>query len=241
MTKTTKKHTTKPRKVKRVMPAVPPGPGEITIRKQDNGVEIAVNIKAEPAGEFFALHAPDKGKGVKLTHIGTGLSVGHYRTRAIAVFVALELRKLGGADVWKFTDPHHLANKQPALLAKMRDIVNPVRAEEDMRKAQDPGGARIAAKATTNKWRTKPVTPDVHGDHGQPKYSAPWRSGVDWVAAGRKAYETRLRNLAAQQAQQAPQAPAPKAPQQPRPKAPKAPAPLKIRGSIPRRDPVVTH
>jgi len=34
-----------------------------------------------------------------------------------------------------------------------------------------------------------------------PKYSAPWRSGIDWVAAGRKAYETRLRNLAARQAE----------------------------------------
>lgn len=31
----------------------------------------------------------------------------------------------------------------------------------------------------------------------RPKYSAPWRNGIDWAAAGRKAYETRMRNLAA--------------------------------------------
>jgi hypothetical protein len=30
-----------------------------------------------------------------------------------------------------------------------------------------------------------------------PTYSAPWRKSIDWVAAGKKAYETRMRNLAA--------------------------------------------
>ena len=33
-----------------------------------------------------------------------------------------------------------------------------------------------------------------------PKYSAPWRAGIDWAAAGRKAYETKMRNQAARAA-----------------------------------------
>ena len=46
-----------------------------------------------------------------------------------------------------------------------------------------------------------PVPPPVAVPAAAPKYSAPWRTGIDWVAAGRKAYETRLRNLAARQAE----------------------------------------
>jgi hypothetical protein len=66
-----------------------------------------------------------------------------------------------------------------------------------------------------------------------------WRKQIDWVAAGKKAYETRMRNLAAKASGQAPPAPAPKstnvlAHTPGRKKAGPTPAPL-AEGDISRR------
>jgi len=240
MTKTTKK-TTKKTTARKTTPVVKPfpapGPGEITARVGDT----RLNIKADLVADFFALHPPippATGKVTVLTHIPTGMSVGRYRTRGLAHWLACELRKLGGAELWQFTDPDHLAKSGAnGLLTRIRAMVDPFTAEQTM-KAAAPIKAALAAiekgKGMVLNHRTGKTEP-AHADQAAAmKYSAPWRGGVDWVAAGKKAYETRLRNLAARQAlqaTQAPQAPRPQAlpgPQAPQaqaqaPKAPKAP------------------
>jgi hypothetical protein len=225
MTKTTKQQTkaknavpvappvTKPTKAKKAPKpkALVPGPGEIVVT---NGHGPMV-IKAETVQEFFALHPPVEGpkKGHALTHIPTGRRISTYRARALALWVAAQLRAIGGAELWQFTDPNHmLKTAKKDVLDKLRRLADPVTAEQDMR--QDPGNAAIAAIAAKLRG-VKPTARHSADPVEPPKYSAPWRSGVDWVAAGKKAYETRLRNLAAKQAEAAAK-------------------PVKVRGTIPR-------
>jgi hypothetical protein len=191
----------KPAKAKKP-PTLVPGPGEIVVT---NGHGPTL-IKAETLHDFFAIHPPLDGpkKGHALTHVPSGRRIATYRTRALAVWVAARLRAFGGAELWAFTDPNHLAKHAAKdVLAQLRRLADPMSAEQDMREAQDPGGVRIAAKATAAPKATPPpaTAPPVT------QYSAPWRNGIDWVAAGKKAYETRLRNLAAKQAAQQPPAP----------------------------------
>jgi hypothetical protein len=232
MNKTKKNETTVKNATKKPAPLVA-GPGEIVIRN-GNGPQV---IKAERLHDFFAMHPPLNGKGHALTHVPTGYTIGTYRTRLLATWVAAQLRAFGGAELWAFTDPNHMAtHADKTLLARLRRLADATTAEQDMKDGALTPPAKAKRKTVADLAASKPITPAVHGDHGTPKYSAPWRSGVDWVAAGKKAYETRLRNLAAQQAPPAPQPPAPKAPRAPKapaptappalsPKAPKAPAP----------------
>jgi len=206
MTKTTKKQTKKQTKnhAKRTPPkakamkqpkakALVAGPGEIVVT---NGHGPTL-IKAETVHEFFAIHTPvDPPKvGHALTHVPTGRRISTYRTRALAAWVAGQLRAMGGAELWAFTDPNHMLKSQPKdVLDKLRRLADPVSAKQEWLASAPLGKAAKAPKVTT---------PPPSTDPAAPKYSAPWRSGVDWVAAGKKAYETRQRNLAARQAEAA--------------------------------------
>jgi hypothetical protein len=80
--------------------------------------------------------------------------------------------------------------RQPKLMAKLRASLK-----------------KAPKKATTFRQVRKQVEAALMPKAEPPKYSAPWRAGIDWAAAGRKAYETKMRNLAARQAGMAAQPP----------------------------------
>src|SRR6185436_16360347 len=103
--KNAKKPINTPPRMSKAKPPKPaplvPGPGEIVVTN-GHGPQL---VKAEKLHDFFALHAPvdTKHKGHVLTHVPTGRKVSTYRTRLLAMWVAQQLRAIGGAERWQFT------------------------------------------------------------------------------------------------------------------------------------------
>jgi hypothetical protein len=180
----------------KVIPTDPiPGPGEILIRN-GNDNEPKKAIAAERLADYFAIHpTPGTKNRWSVTHVPTGCRCGGpYRNRTLARFVATELRALGGDELWQFTKPE----KMPKTDARPKIL--------ELSNAQ-------SAEALMQDKARQPVAPAAD-PAPKPAIDQSWRSKIDWVAAGKKAYESRMANLAkAQQAAQAPPpapAPAPK-------------------------------
>lgn len=99
------------------------------------------------------------------------------------------------------------AKQQMAMMKALGAIRAKAEAKRDlppntyMKSADDPAQQKKAKREPGRFVVTVPAPPAA------PTYSAPWRAGIDWVAAGKKAHETRLRNLAARQADTAAQPP----------------------------------
>jgi|SRR5580765_489606 len=182
---------------KATTPKMPPkpvfGPDEIAVAVTDNGQEKWTVVKAQRVGEHFGVHESLKPpKRFVVTHVGTGLAGATFRKRATALWVADKMGTVG-LD-WKFTDAlKGMKKATPEQRAKLHELRDESAVEEAMKKLT----AIRSAQQTVAGQGFKPITAVTPG---APQYSAPWRSGVDWVAAGRKAYETRMRNLAAKQA-----------------------------------------
>lgn len=181
--------TKKTAPVKDQAPARPvPGPGEIVIAMSSaahDGPEWRV-VQAEVVGEFFGVHVPPvqipgvrPKPGYDVTHIPTGLRFGHYKQRALAVWVAEQLRAHAGAEVWDFS-----------VSSEARDRTAPVREKLTFLSSESEAHAA---------WRTAVAQPKTI----DPTATTTGRAAVDWVAAGKKAYETRLRNQAARAAAEA--------------------------------------
>jgi len=128
-----------------------PGPGQIRVRLSGRKDDTAI-VDAKIVGEFFAVHRPCNGipgarlDGYDLTHVPTGARIANYRKRATAWWAGEQLRALGGADVWQFTDPKEAPKRTAAITEQVRELATDTLAEPAMAKA---AGQATAAKLAT--------------------------------------------------------------------------------------------